>query len=93
MALATGMAIAWGLVVQGQEAAAHRQAPAPAPRWPDGRISFSGTPEDVGNWEGPANASIFFNIVDGKKVAPAAEPADESHRRRDSVQARHARAL
>ncbi len=29
-------------------------------------------PKDVGNWDGPANASIFFNIVDGKKVTPAA---------------------
>jgi hypothetical protein len=71
-----------GLAVQGQEAAPQQpqaQAPArrpapppskPAPRWPDGRISFSGSPTDVGNWEGPANASIFFNIVDGKVVKP-----------------------
>ncbi len=48
-----------------------QRAPAkPAPRWPDGRISFTGTPDDIGNWEGPANASIFFDIKDGKKVAP-----------------------
>jgi hypothetical protein len=44
---------------------------APAPRWPDGRISFSGSPTDVGNWDGPANASIFFDIRDGKLVKPA----------------------
>lgn len=43
----------------------------PAPRWPDGRISFSGSPDDVGNWEGPANASIFFNVVQGRRVTPA----------------------
>src|SRR5262245_21332830 len=71
-----------GLSAQGQQAAPGGQAaapgarrtpppPAPAPRWPDGRISFSGGPKDVGNWDGPANASIFFNIVDGRKVAPA----------------------
>lgn len=40
------------------------------PRWPDGRISFSGSPTNVGNWEGPANASIFFNMVNGKLVKP-----------------------
>lgn len=45
--------------------------PPPAPRWPDGRISFTGTPDKVGNWEGPANASIFFDIVKGEKVTPA----------------------
>ncbi len=44
--------------------------PKPAPRWPDGRVSFSGTPTDIGNWEGPANASLFFDIVKGKKVTP-----------------------
>ena len=55
---------------QGQ-AAPRRAATPPAPRWPDGRVSFSGSPKDVGNWEGPANASIFFNISDGKKVVPA----------------------
>lgn len=46
--------------------------PGPTPRWPDGRVSFTGTPDDIGNWEGPANASIFFDIKDGKKVTPAA---------------------
>src|SRR6478735_12327830 len=80
-----------GLVVQAQQAAPQQpqaQAPArrpapppsrPAPRWPDGRVSFSGSPADVGNWEGPANASIFFNFVDGKKVTPAASlPTNKS---------------
>jgi hypothetical protein len=43
---------------------------APAPRRPDGRVMFSGTPDDVGNWQGPAGASIFFNLRDGKKVTP-----------------------
>ena len=57
---------------QGPQAGLARPAPKPTPRWPDGRVSFSGTPDDVGNWEGPANASIFFNVVDGKKVTPAA---------------------
>src|SRR5215471_12380202 len=41
-----------GLTVQGQQKA---PAAKPAPRWPDGRISFSGTPSDIGNWEGPAD--------------------------------------
>jgi hypothetical protein len=51
---------------------AQQPAPAPAPRGPNGRVSFSGSPDDVGNWEGPANASIFFDIVKGKKVTPQA---------------------
>jgi hypothetical protein len=51
--------------------AAGPAAPRPAPRWPDGRISLTGTPQEVGNWEGPASGTIFFNIVDGKQVKPA----------------------
>ena len=66
---------------------ARRQPPPPAPRWPDGRISFTGTAEDIGNWEGPANATLFFDIVKGKKVVPRREPADEQDGRRDSVHA------
>jgi hypothetical protein len=65
LSLATGMA-----VVSGQEQAAPEAPAKPAPRWPDGRISFTGTPTEVGNWEGPANGTIFFNIVNGKKVTP-----------------------
>lgn len=42
------------------------------PRWPDGRISFTGTATRIGNWEGPANATIFFNFENGKQVKPAA---------------------
>jgi hypothetical protein len=60
-----------GVAVRGQEPPAPA-APKPAPRWPDGRISFSGGPQDVGNWEGPANASIFFEVFDGKVVKPRA---------------------
>jgi hypothetical protein len=60
------------LVVARDEGGAQQAAPKPAPRWPDGRISFTGTPSDVGNWEGPANGTIFFNIDSktGKKVTP-----------------------
>jgi hypothetical protein len=76
--LALGLAV--GLAVHGQQAApqqgaspAGRPAPppaAPAPRWPDGRISFSGGPKDVGNWDGPADASMFFEMTNGKEVRP-----------------------
>src|SRR5687768_18430176 len=55
-----------------EQPAGNQEAPPPAPRWPDGRVSFTGSPQDIGNWEGPANASIFFDIVKGKKVTPAA---------------------
>jgi hypothetical protein len=44
--------------------------PPPAPRWADGRISFSGTATQVGNWEGPANATIFSYVENGKPVVP-----------------------
>jgi hypothetical protein len=60
-----------GLAVRGQEAPAPAE-PKPAPRWADGRISFSGGPQDVGNWEGPANATIFFEVFNGKVSKPRA---------------------
>src|SRR3974390_734224 len=44
----------------------------PAPRWPDGRVSFSGTRPEVGNWEGPADGTIFFNLENGKRIVPRA---------------------
>ncbi len=52
------------LVLAPTIASAQTQAaePRPAPRWPDGRISFTGTPDDVGNWEGQSfnGATLFF---------------------------------
>jgi len=39
----------------------HPDLSRPAPRGPDGRISFTGTPSEVGNWEGPAGATMIFN--------------------------------
>jgi hypothetical protein len=44
----------------------------PAPRWPDGRISFTGTATEVGNWEGPADATIFSYVEKGKPLVPRA---------------------
>jgi hypothetical protein len=67
------IALVMGIGVQSQEPNPAQQAAPPAPRWPDGRISFSGSPTDVGNWEGPANGTIFFEIgADGKKIEPRA---------------------
>lgn len=60
-----------GLTVRAQVADTAGEAP-PAPRWSDGRISFTGTAADPGNWEGPANATIFFEMTDGREVRPAA---------------------
>lgn len=74
VALAVGLLL--GITASAQEEQSQdAKAPGPAPRWPDGRISFSGTPDDVGNWEGPANATLFFDIVKGKKVVPKANLA------------------
>src|SRR5215831_17003708 len=67
------LGLAGSALVLAQDEGGAQQAPAkPAPRWPDGRISFTGTPNDVGNWEGPANGTIFFNVDSktGKKVTP-----------------------
>jgi hypothetical protein len=66
---ALGLGVALAASAQ-EEQQKQEQAPRPAPRWPDGRISFSGTLQDVGNWEGPANGTIFFNYEKGKKVVP-----------------------
>jgi hypothetical protein len=55
---------------QAPQPAAQQEPARPAPRWSDGRISFTGTPQEVGNWEGPANGTIFFNIENGKRVVP-----------------------
>jgi hypothetical protein len=69
---AVALVLGAGLVVHSQEAPPPpRPDPGPAPRTADGRISFSGSPTDVGNWEGPANASIFFEVTNGKKVVPS----------------------
>jgi hypothetical protein len=47
----------------------------PPPHRPDGRISFTGTPHEVGNWEGPPDGTIFFNIRNGKRIVPRASLA------------------
>jgi hypothetical protein len=44
------------------------EPPRPAPRGPDGRVSFAGTPDEVGNWNGPAAATLANNIRDGEVV-------------------------
>jgi hypothetical protein len=64
------LALFAALAVRGQESAP-AEGPPPAPRWPDGRVSFTGMPDEVGNWEGPANASIFFEVTAGREVRPA----------------------
>src|SRR5687767_1641646 len=68
------LSVVLALVVQGQGQPSKQpeQQARPAPRWPDGRISFTGTPDEVGNWEGPANGTIFFNFENGKRVEPPA---------------------
>jgi hypothetical protein len=41
----------------------------PIPRNPDGTISFAGTKDDVGNWEGPPGTSLA-NAVFEDALAP-----------------------
>jgi hypothetical protein len=40
------------------------EAVRPAPRWPDGTISFTGAPGEVGNWGGPAGTSLANNVFE-----------------------------
>lgn len=35
----------------------------PAPRWPDGRISFTGPPGEIGNWAGPPTANLANRVL------------------------------
>jgi len=35
----------------------------PVPRRPDGRISFTGPPDVVGNWNGPVGTSLAFDTI------------------------------
>lgn len=36
-----------------------------APRWPDGRISFTAPPEEMGNWDGRPGATLAHNVING----------------------------
>lgn len=33
----------------------------PPPRWPDGRISLTGPPGEIGNWDGRPGSTLAFN--------------------------------
>jgi hypothetical protein len=77
IAAASGaMLLLLGVTLRSAEPLDPQAAAAPAPRWPDGRIRLSGTADDVGNWEGPANGTIFFEIAEGKKVTPPSSLPD-----------------
>ena len=49
------------------EAPAERSTPAvrPAPRWPDDRVSFTGPPGEIGNWDGRPGATLANNLGEG----------------------------
>jgi hypothetical protein len=36
----------------------------PAPRWPDGTISFTGTPGEIGNWDGRPGSTLANNVFE-----------------------------
>lgn len=40
-------------------------APRPAPRLPDGRISLTGPPGEIGNWDGRPGSTLATNVIDG----------------------------
>ncbi|MDR2216300.1 MAG: hypothetical protein LBE59_10755 [Nevskiaceae bacterium] len=78
VAASVAVALAGGVAVQGIAAQGpDRPEPAPAPRGPDGRVSFTGSPDDVGNWQGPAAAALFYTIRDGRRInAPSSLPTN-----------------
>lgn len=71
--LAAGAALAQAPSQDGAEKAAR-----PAPRWPDGTISFTGAPGDVGNWGGPAGTSLATNTFRDALTSPFNLPTNVS---------------
>ena len=64
-AVATAAAVAsLSLVARAQPAGDAAEAAKPIPRNPDGTISFAGTKDDVGNWEGPPGTSLANNVFE-----------------------------
>jgi hypothetical protein len=47
-----------------QGRAAGAQAPRPAPHWPNGIISFTGPPGEIGNWDGVPGSTLATNVGD-----------------------------
>lgn len=69
-----GLGVLLPAATPGQQAGSpgsqHPDLTRPPPRRPDGRISFAGTPQEVGNWEGPPGATMIFNK--GRPAVPGA---------------------
>ena len=69
-----GLGVLLPAATPGQQAGSpgsqHPDLTRPPPRGPDGRISFAGTPHEVGNWEGPPGATMIFNK--GRPAVPGA---------------------
>ena len=64
-AVATAAAVAsLSLVARAQPAGDAAESAKPIPRNPDGTISFAGTKDDVGNWEGPPGTSLANNVFE-----------------------------
>jgi hypothetical protein len=42
-----------------------RSTARPAPRWPDGKISFTGPPGEIGNWDGRPGSTLANNLGEG----------------------------
>ena len=61
------LAGALALCAAGMAVAQDDQAPElrPAPRGPDGRVSFTGPPGEIGNWDGPPTATLVQRVVAG----------------------------
>ena len=62
LALAAGCT-AMALSAGAQEPAGEDERP--VPRWPNGVISFTGPPGEIGNWDGRAGATLFDNDREG----------------------------
>lgn len=62
-----GALLAATALLTGPSAIAQQEndTPRPPPRWPDGTISFTGLPGEIGNWDGRAGATLFNNNREG----------------------------
>jgi hypothetical protein len=66
LAAATLVLVGGALAQDGAPDGAQAQpASRPAPRRPDGRISFTGTRDEIGNWDGPPTATLTQRILEG----------------------------
>ena len=62
--ISLGLVVGWSvalLPIAAQSQDVSGEELRPAPRWPDGRISFTGPPGEIGNWDGRPTSTLANN--------------------------------